>query len=63
MKKYSFCFDTDTLPVDTGCSDKGSDTIGAYNRLDIDTFERYYNDLDDGSPCLLYTSPSPRDTR
>ena len=50
MKKYSFCFDTDTLPVDTGCSDKGSDTIGAYNRLDIDTFERYYNDLDDGSP-------------
>lgn len=50
MKKDSSCLDTDTLPADTGCSDKGSDTIGAYNRLDIDTFERYYNDLDDGSP-------------
>lgn len=50
MKKDSSCFDTDTLPDDTGCSDKGSDIIGANNRLDIETFERYYNDLDDGSP-------------
>ena len=49
MKKDSSCFDTDKLLVDTGCSNKDNDTIRAYNRLDIDTFERYYNDLDDGS--------------
>ncbi|WP_025069016.1 hypothetical protein [Bacteroides gallinarum] len=50
MKKDSSCFDTDTLPTDTGCSNKDNDTIGAYNkRIDIEAFYRYCNDFDNGS--------------
>lgn len=50
MKKDSSCLDTDTLPADTGCSNKGNDTIGAYNkRLDIEAFYRYCNDFDNDS--------------
>ena len=50
MKKDSCCIGTDTQHADTGCSDKGNDTIGAYNkRLDIKAFHRYCNDFDDGS--------------
>lgn len=50
MKKDSSCSDTDMLPVDAGCSDKGNDTIGVYNRrIDIEAFDRCCNDSVDGS--------------
>lgn len=49
VKENKSCLDHDTLPADTGCFDKGNDTIEVYNKkLDVEAFDRYYNDFDDG---------------
>ena len=64
-------FDYDILPGITGVtSDAGSnailepisDSVGTIQSVQALSSGYGYNPASDNKPCLLYTSPSPRDT-